>query len=227
MPVAQEPIPSPSSTAPLSPTEILSNGFCSSCRTHHRPELVADPSCPTRKRLVLRHVKNCPKTLPRVMPLFLHGAAGMGVGSRLKGNCKMGGNHIPHRHMHHGPVCKTNENNSSKKCPFCFKLLRLARARRIKKGIMKLVRVNGAVECTNPKCISYRCGYTIRGRDANAAMNIAISGYSQLTSADRSTLPPFSTTGRPWSQPLSSTGSSTTGNNLPSASDAMPRRIGA
>ena len=143
----------------------------------------------------------------------------MGVGSRLKGNAKMGGNKIPQRHMHHGPVCKTNEQNSSKTCPFCFKPTRLARARRMREGKMKLVRLNGAVECTNSQCISHRCGYTIRGRDNNAALNIAIAGYSQLTSTDRTALPPFTTTTRrPWSQPLPSTGSSATGNNLPSPS---------
>ena len=198
---------------------MQSNGFCPSCNTHHRPELIVDPSNPSKTRLILKHVKNCPRSLPKVIPLFLHGAAGMGVGSRLKGNAKMGGNKIPQRHMHHGPVCKTNEHNSSKTCPFCFKPTRLARARRMREGKMKLVRLNGAVECTNSQCISHRCGYTIRGRDNNAALNIAIAGYFQLTSTDRTALPPFTTTTRrPWSQPLPSTGSSATGNNLPSPS---------
>jgi len=128
----------------------------------------------------------------------------------------MGGNKIPHKHMHHGPACKTNEQDSSKTCPFRFKPTRLARLRRMREGKLKLVRVNGAIECTNSQYMSYRSGYTIRGRDNNATLNIAIGSCSQPTSIDRITLPPFSTTiRRPWSRPLSSTGTAATGNNLP------------
>ncbi|GJJ78521.1 hypothetical protein EMPS_10880 [Entomortierella parvispora] len=209
----------PSSSISLAAAQRKSNGFCSSCGTHHRPELVADPTHPTGKRLVLKHLRNCPKSLPVVIPLFFHGAAGMGVGSRLKGNCRMGGNEIPRRHKNHGPVGKTNEHNSSKTCPFCFRPIRLARGRRMKKGTMKLVRLNGAVECTNPECISHRCGYTIRGRDQNAALNIAVAGYTQLTTTERTTLPPFSTTTkRLWSHPLTNTGSTRPETQLPNPS---------
>jgi hypothetical protein len=171
---------------------LQSNGFCLECQTHHRPEFQVDETDPSKRRLVLKHLKGCPKLRPIVVPLFLHGAAGTGNGSRLKGNNRMGGNTIPHKHMRHGPICKTNEHNSSKLCPFCFKLLRLVRARRKdSKGRTRVVRVNGAVECVNPDCISFRAGYCTRGRDANASLNIAISGYSQLTTLNRQALPPF------------------------------------
>lgn len=68
------------------------------------------------------------------------------------------------------------------------------------KGKFKAVRVNGTVECTDPDCISYKAGYCIRGRDANAALNIVIAGYSQLVSSTRensSTIFPKATTVAP------------------------------
>jgi hypothetical protein len=209
---------SSSSTSSSAPA-ISNNGYCTGCKTHHRPELVPDNSHPSNRRLVLKHVQGCPKSRPVVIPLFLHGAAGTGAGSRLKGNNRMGGNSIPHRHMRFGPVCKTNEHNSSKTCPFCFELVRLVRAKRQKKGKTRIVRVNGAVECTNNRCVSYRAGYCIRGRDANAALNIAIAGYSQLVSQRRDTLPPFSPK-RPRSQFL--TTSSLTGDNTSDCISSMP-----
>ncbi|KAG0316071.1 hypothetical protein BGZ97_007464 [Linnemannia gamsii] len=79
----------------------------------------------------------------------------------------------------------------------------LARAHKLVDGSVKTVRVHGAVECVNRDCEAAQCGYTIRGRDDNAAVAIAIAGYSNLTSRDtlktgeRRTLPPFEPRLRP------------------------------
>ncbi|KAK3821148.1 MAG: hypothetical protein J3Q66DRAFT_262036, partial [Benniella sp.] len=68
-------------------------------------------------------------------------------------------------HAHYCPVAMTDEHNTSKTCIYCFQRTRLARSRRIVKGEAKLVTVNGAVECTNPDCISFTSGYTTKARD--------------------------------------------------------------
>ncbi|GJJ74279.1 hypothetical protein EMPS_06637 [Entomortierella parvispora] len=187
-----------------------STGYCTDCRTHHRPEFVVDPSAPRGRRLVLKHVNQCPRASPIVMPLMLHGAAGSGVGSRLKGHSKMGGNKIPEKHLRYTPVLKTNEHKSSQLCPFCFSQIRLVRARRNKNGVMRLVRVHGAIQCTNPDCPSFKVGYADRGRDTNAAVNIALAGYVCLTSSDHKTLPPFNPRCPAW-EPSSNTRSISTG----------------
>jgi len=70
--------------------------------------------------------------------------------------------------MCHLPVCKTKEYLSSQTCPWCFLLTRLARGRRLHKGVHRLVRLHGAVECYNP------------GQDTNAAINVALAGFSLL-----------------------------------------------
>jgi len=219
------PTTSTSSTTPV--TTIKHNGFCTLCQTHHRPalvtEMITDQSGQKKERCRLRHLQHCPKTAPIVIPLFLHGAAGMGIGSRLKGNAKMGGSKIPERHMQHGIVAKTNENMSSRTCPFCFRLVRLARGRRIRKGEAKLVRVHGAIECINPDCISARCGYGHRPRDSNAALNIALIGHTVLTSPTRQTLPPFTNNQHRWLHPNPDASCHATG-EITQSDVAAPRR---
>ncbi|GJJ75259.1 hypothetical protein EMPS_07617 [Entomortierella parvispora] len=194
------------------PPRLQTNGFCLKCGIHHRPEPTLDRTSPERPRMSLQHLEACPKSRPVVIPLMLHGDAGLGVGSRLKGHSKMGGNKVPERHMRYTPVAKTPEHKSSQTCPFCFQLVRLARARRKKDGEMRLVRVHGAIECTNPDCESYKVGYTQRGRDTNAAVNIALAGYVLVTSdpEDRATLPPFDPKRPTWSL-SSNTRSTSTG----------------
>jgi hypothetical protein len=186
----------------------------------HRPELVLDRSEPKLPRMVLKHLDLCPKSRPKVIPLMLHGNAGMMVNSRLKGMTRMGGNRIPERHMLHCPVAKTNEHMSSQTCMFCFQVMRLARAHRRVGGKTKCIRLHGTVECINPECISFRCGYSHRARDTNAAVNIAIAGHSLLTSPNRQTLPPFSaTTQRPsWSHTIPNASSFATGEEQTSTS---------
>jgi len=58
-------------------------------------------------------------------------------------------------------------------------------------GIEKVVRLNGAIECVHPWCPSRKIKYTTRGRDVNAAANIALSGASIILAADHKPLPPF------------------------------------
>ncbi|KAF9987146.1 hypothetical protein BGZ65_004884 [Modicella reniformis] len=56
----------------------------------------------------------------------------------------------------------------------------LARSRRLVDDQVKTVRVNGALECSNSFCPAFRVGYTLRPRDAQAAVNIGIAGLSAL-----------------------------------------------
>lgn len=49
-------------------------------------------------------------------------------------------------------------------------------------GSVKTICVHGAVECVNDDCKAARCGHTIRGWGDNAALAIAITGYSNLVS---------------------------------------------
>lgn len=137
----------------------------------------------------------------------------------------MEGNKIP-RHKQHAAVAKTKERMSSQKCPCCFWLIRLVRARRTVDGKSKLVRVHGAIECINPNCLSNKYGYSYRGRDCNAASNIALAGYTQLVSHKRETLPPFSTTLRSTSHPPPTTSDTSTGNHpFPKAQERFPEEL--
>ncbi|KAG0279877.1 hypothetical protein BGZ96_001782 [Linnemannia gamsii] len=98
------------------------------------------------------------------------------------------------------------------------------------KGVMKLVSVHGSVEYTNPRCESFAVGYYRRGRDSNACINIALAGFSQLTSPLRITLPPYKTFSRPMGathpqHQLIATGSEiplSASMTVPSASSPMP-----
>jgi hypothetical protein len=56
-------------------------------------------------------------------------------------------------------------------------------------GVEKVVHLNGAIECVNPRCPSRTIKYTTRGRDANAAADIALSGASIVLAADHQPLP--------------------------------------
>ena len=100
-------------------------------------------------------------------------------------------------HIQHCAVGMTNEYRSSKTCVFCFQPVQLARSRRLLGGKIKIVKVHGAIECVNPACVSFKCSYTIKPRDAHASVCIAIAGASNLLSSPRATLPPFSRASRP------------------------------
>jgi len=100
-------------------------------------------------------------------------------------------------HIQHCAVGMTNEYRSSQTCVFCFQPVQLARSRRLFGGQIKVVKVHGAIECVNPACASFKCGYTIKPRDTHASVCIAIAGASNLLSSARATLPPFSRAPRP------------------------------
>jgi hypothetical protein len=114
-----------------------------------------------------------------------------GINSCIKGHSRRGMKKIRAQHRIYGNVAIVNEFNSSKTCPFCFSKVVLHRARRIVGGEERIVRLHGAIECVHPRCPARRIKYTTRGRDANAAANIALSGASIILSSDHQPLPPF------------------------------------
>ncbi|KAF9201042.1 hypothetical protein BGZ49_008726 [Haplosporangium sp. Z 27] len=122
----------------------------------------------------------------------LFGNAGTCVGSRLGGHARRGGLKMRAEHLKHTTVAITDEYRTSQTCVYCFEQVRQARSRRLVDGRVKTVSVHGTVECINPDCISFKCGYSIKPRDAHAAVAIAISGASRLFDSDRMPLPPFS-----------------------------------
>jgi len=113
------------------------------------------------------------------------------INNPIKGHPRRGTRKIREQHRNYGYVGLTNEYNTSKTCPYCFSRVILHRARRIVGGVKRIVRLNGAIECVHPRCPARRIKYTTRGRDANAAANIALSGASIILAADRQPLPPF------------------------------------
>ncbi|KAF9966018.1 hypothetical protein BGZ70_003529 [Mortierella alpina] len=127
--------------------------------------------------------------------VFLYGAAGTGVGSRIRGHSRRGGKKVREQHMQHAPVALTNEWRTSQTCGTCFGQLSLARARRIIRGKIKTVRLHGAVHCTNRRCPLVARGWTIQPRDTNAALCIAMSGTSRFLLPEP--LPPFTRALRP------------------------------
>ncbi|KAI8350218.1 hypothetical protein B0O80DRAFT_375681, partial [Mortierella sp. GBAus27b] len=108
------------------------------------------------------------------------GAAGTGIGSRFKGNFRLGGGRIREQHRQFGTVIITDEHMTSQRCCFCFTKTRPGRARRMVDGTQKIVNLHGVKECTNPTCPAFRYGYTTRPRDSQACVCIGMAGYSAL-----------------------------------------------
>jgi hypothetical protein len=160
------------------------DGWCNGCQRHH---VARSPE--SRK---YAHPAECPKARQFLLPVLLIGSAGTGVGSRIGGHARRGGGKMREQHRRYCTVGMTNEYRSSKTCVFCFQPVQLARSRRLVSGKVKVVKVHGAVECVNPACPSFKCGYTTKPRDPHAALCIAIAGASNLLSPSRTTLPPFS-----------------------------------
>jgi len=141
------------------------------------------------RRHIRSHVQLLPgELIPSVIHCFGHW---QGINSPIKGHFRRGTKKIREQHRVHGYVGITNEYNTSKTCPFCFSKVVLHRTRRIIDGREQIVHLNGAIECVHPRCPARRIKYTTRGRDANAAANIALSGASIILSSDRQPLPPF------------------------------------
>lgn len=164
------------------------DGWCHHCNSHHIP------SRPDAKGF--RYDVNCPKlerNKPFILPVLMIGNAGTGVGSRIKGHSRRGGGKMRAEHRRYCTVGMTDEYRSSKTCVYCSHQVRQARARRVDRinKTIKTVTVNGTVECVNPNCISFTCGYTIKSRDPHAAVGIAIAGASPHFEPNRAVLAPY------------------------------------
>jgi len=141
------------------------------------------------RRYIRAHAR-LPRDVPE--PTLIHFIGHyQGINSSIKGHSRRGMAKIRAQHRVHGNVAITNEYNTSKTCSFCFSKVVLHRARRIILGKERIIRLNGAVECVHPRCPARRKNYTTRGRDANAASNIALSGASIILASDRRRLPCF------------------------------------
>lgn len=114
-----------------------------------------------------------------------------GINCGIKGHTRRGLKRIRAEHRAFSKVAMTNEFNTSKTCSYCFCRVVLHKARRVVDGKQQVVRLNGAVECVNPRCPAKKLKYTTRGRDAAAASNIALSGASIILSSDHTALPCF------------------------------------
>ncbi|KAF9123074.1 hypothetical protein BGX30_001630 [Mortierella sp. GBA39] len=134
---------------------------------------------------------------PKPLPVILHGAAGSGVGSTIKGHARRGGGRFRREHRQHCVVAVTNENLTSKLCCVCFQFVKLATARRLINGAIRSVRINGSVICQNPACPLIHNGTATQNRDKNAAACIALSGFTTLLADDHNPLPPFRLRTRP------------------------------
>jgi hypothetical protein len=141
------------------------------------------------RKYIRAHAQPSPnEPIPAVIHCFGHW---QNMNNPIKGHSQRGTRKIRGQHRAHGHVGIVNEYNTSKVCSFCFSKVVLHKARRLIGGKEKVVRLNGAVECVHPWCPAKMANYTTRGRDANAAANIALSGASILLSPDHQPLPCF------------------------------------
>jgi len=97
--------------------------------------------------------------------VMLTGTAGTCVGSRIKGHAPRGGGKLRGEHRRYAVVDMTNEFCTSKTCVYWYSRIRQANTRRLINGGMKAIRLNGAVECIEPSCLSLKGRHTIDSRD--------------------------------------------------------------
>lgn len=161
------------------------------------PSIASTTIWPTDTTTTTRSTDTIEPSPSRILPVMFTGTAGTCVGSRIRGHARRGGGKLREEHRRHGIVAMTNEFCTSKTCIYCFARVRQAKARRLVDGKVKTLRLNGAVECLNPRCPSRKHRYTIRSRDPHAAAAIAIAGASNLFSQKRETIQPFSQVFRP------------------------------
>ena len=128
------------------------------------------------------------KQTPSVIHCFGHWQS---KNTFIKGHSLRGTKKIWEQHHIYGHVGITNEYNTSKTCLYCFSKIVLHKTHRIVDGVEKVVRLSGAIECVHHWCSSRKIKYTTRGRDVNAAANIALFGASIILAADYQPLPPF------------------------------------
>ncbi|KAI9482747.1 MAG: hypothetical protein EXX96DRAFT_453159, partial [Benjaminiella poitrasii] len=101
------------------------------------------------------------------------GDRGLGIGSRLKGHLKYGGNWKPVKNSLFTPVLVTNEHNSSQTCLFCYKKLsHPVGAMTNKKGEKRLKTTLGSFVCLNPLCLSVLSGGTTKRRDTMSSITL-------------------------------------------------------
>jgi hypothetical protein len=151
-----------------------STGYCTRCKTYEVNK--------SWSMVQYHHPTHCIHTMPEVRYVAFIGAAGTGVGSRLKGHFRLGGARIREQHRQYGTVVITDEHMSSQRCCFCFKKTRPARSRRIvdSDGTQKMINLNGAKDCCNPLCPAFKIGYVTRPRDTQACVCIGTAGFSAL-----------------------------------------------
>lgn len=178
-----------------------SNGYCKPCRQHHPPTM-----CNT-----LSYPDQCPKSKPDNITVFAYGSAGSGVGSRIGGHLRWGGNWMRQELLRLGlVVALTDEYCTSRICVYCFQRLQLQKSRRLVGTAVKTRTVHGSVVCVNPQCPAVMEGYATRPRDTNAAVGILLSAASVMLNKDEDAAPwpllPYSRYARPRGVPAINTG---------------------
>ncbi|KAF9934623.1 hypothetical protein BGZ65_003661, partial [Modicella reniformis] len=158
-------------------------GYCAGCHEYESEKIGSAK---------FHHPASCVKHKPEVRLIGCIGAAGTGVGSRIGGHSRRGGSKLRAEHRQHATVVITDEYMTSKTCPFCFRRTHPARARRLVGQKIKMVSINGAMECTNQHCESFQAGYTIKPRDGQASHNIGTTGGFALLSPKKEAMPAFS-----------------------------------
>ncbi|KAI9477872.1 MAG: hypothetical protein EXX96DRAFT_484224 [Benjaminiella poitrasii] len=109
------------------------------------------------------------------------GDRGLGIGSRLKGHLRYGGNWKPVKNSLYTSVLVTNEHNSSQTCLFCYKkLTHPVGAMTNKKGEKRRKTTLGSFVCLNPLCLSVLSGEATKRRDTMSAMAIGLSGLANF-----------------------------------------------
>lgn len=164
------------------------DGWCSSCKVHH-PLASRGPK---GERAQFTYSTSCPRAGLNVACVTAYGAAGSCIGSRLGGHLKWGGKWIRRELLLMNIlVAVTDEYCTSQFCPFCFSRIQLSRSRRLVGTTIRTKTIHGSVECRNPACIAFQCGYGTRPRDTNAAINILISAMSIMDSGGPWPIAPF------------------------------------
>ncbi|KAK3808800.1 MAG: hypothetical protein J3Q66DRAFT_417376 [Benniella sp.] len=177
------------------------SGYCQPCRQHHPPKMCNHLTYPDQ----------CPTDKPDHITVFAYGAAESGIGSRISGHLRWGGNWMRQELLRQGlVVALTDEYCTSKTCVYCFERLKLQKSRRLVGTEIKTKTVHGSVVCVNPECPAVQAGYAARLRDTNAAVGILLSAASVMLNEDEDAAPwpllPYSRHARPRGVPTINTG---------------------
>ncbi|KAI9474258.1 MAG: hypothetical protein EXX96DRAFT_509403 [Benjaminiella poitrasii] len=108
------------------------------------------------------------------------GDRGFGVGSRIQGHLRYGGNWKTQKHSLYTSVCVTNEHNSSKTCPFCFHKISHPIKILNKDGRKIIKAVNCTSFCSYRNCVSVKAKSSHRGNGSLSALIIGLSGLASL-----------------------------------------------